>query len=70
MCLLWGGAAPLVYAIIRDLRSLRRGPRETMAAAGSGVVSLVACGIIIFAMSFGPMRSGLPCGRRAWCSRP
>ena len=55
MCLLWGIAAPLVYAAIRDWHSLRRGLRETLTAAGGGVVSLVAYGIIIFAMSFGPM---------------
>jgi drug/metabolite transporter (DMT)-like permease len=55
MCLLWGLMAPPVYAFARDWRSLIRGPRETWAAAGGGLVSLVAYGIIIFAMSRGPM---------------
>jgi drug/metabolite transporter (DMT)-like permease len=55
MCLLWGAVMPFVYGIIRDWPSLIRGPRETCMAAGGGIVSLVAYGIIIFAMSFGPM---------------
>lgn len=57
MCLLWGVMAPPVYALLRDWRSLVRGPRETMVAAGGGIVSLVAYGIVIFAMSLGPMGS-------------
>jgi len=57
MCLLWGVMAPLVYAMLRDWRSLARGPKETIVAAGGGVVSLVAYGIVIFAMSLGPMGS-------------
>ena len=55
MCLLWGVMAPPVYACLRDWRSLIRGPRETWVAAGGGIVSLVAYGIIIVAMSLGPM---------------
>lgn len=55
MCLLWGIMMPPVYAVLRDWRSLIRGPRETWVAAGGGIVSLVAYGIIIFAMSLGPM---------------
>ncbi len=55
MCLMWGLAAPPVYAVARDWRSLIRGPRETLTAAGGGIVSLVAYGIIILAMSLGPM---------------
>jgi drug/metabolite transporter (DMT)-like permease len=55
MCLLWGVLMPPVYAYARDWRSLIRGPRETLVAAGGGVVSLVAYGIVIFAMSLGPM---------------
>ncbi len=55
MCLLWGIMAPLIYAIARDWRSLFRDPRDTLVAAGGGAVSLVAYGIIIFAMSLGPM---------------
>ncbi|MBU3077249.1 DMT family transporter [Sphingomonas quercus] len=55
MCMLWGLMAPLAYAVARDWRSLVRGPRETAMAAVGGVVSLVAYGIVIFAMSLGPM---------------
>jgi len=55
MCLLWGIMMPPVYVLLRDGRSLIRGPRETWTAAAGGIVSLVAYGIIIFAMSFGPM---------------
>jgi drug/metabolite transporter (DMT)-like permease len=40
---------------MRDWRSLIRGPRETWTAAAGGIVSLVAYGIVIFAMSLGPM---------------
>jgi drug/metabolite transporter (DMT)-like permease len=55
MCLLWGIMMPPVYAMVRDWRSLIRGPRETLVAAGGGIVSLVAYGLIIFAMTLGPM---------------
>lgn len=55
MCLLWGVTMPPVYIIVRDWRSLIRGPRETWVAAGGGIVTLVAYGIIIFAMTLGPM---------------
>jgi drug/metabolite transporter (DMT)-like permease len=55
MCLLWGALMPPVYVALRGWRTLIRGPRETWAAAGGGVVSLLAYGIIIFAMSLGPM---------------
>ncbi|WP_116090750.1 DMT family transporter [Sphingomonas crusticola] len=55
MCLLWGVLMPPVYGFMRDWRSLIRSPRETGIAAAGGVVSLVAYGIIIFAMSLGPM---------------
>ncbi len=55
MCLLWGLLAPLVYVAIRDWRSLVRGPRETWIAAGGGIVSLLAYGIVIYAMSLGAM---------------
>lgn len=57
MCLLWGLMAPPVYLILRGWRGLVRGPRETALAAGGGIVSLVAYGIVIFAMSLGPMGS-------------
>jgi drug/metabolite transporter (DMT)-like permease len=55
MCLLWGILMPPVYVLRRDWRSLIRGRSETLVAAGGGLVSLLAYGIIIFAMSLGPM---------------
>ena len=55
MCLLWGAMAPLVYAAARDWRSLVRGPKEMGISAGGGIVSLVAYGIVIYAMSLGAM---------------
>lgn len=55
MCLLWGVAAPLTYGFVRDWRSLARSPRQTAVAAAGGLVSLLAYGIVIFAMSLGPM---------------
>ena len=55
MCLLWGVLAPPVYVALRDWRSLMRGPRETGIAAVGGIVSLIAYGIVIYAMTLGAM---------------
>ena len=55
MCLLWGVLMPPVYAALRDWRSLVRGARDLAVAAAGGLVSLLAYGIVIFAMSLGPM---------------
>ena len=55
MCLLWGLAAPAVYGLARGWGGLVRGPRETLTAAGGGVISLLAYGLIILAMSLSPM---------------
>jgi drug/metabolite transporter (DMT)-like permease len=55
MCLLWGALMPPLYVLLRDRRSLIRGRSEMLVAAGGGLVSLLAYGIIIFAMSLGPM---------------
>jgi drug/metabolite transporter (DMT)-like permease len=55
MCLMWGLLAPLVYVAIRDRHSLLRGSSETIIAAGGGIVSLIAYGIVIYAMSLGAM---------------
>lgn len=57
MCLLWGLTMPPVYIALRGARGLIRSRREMLAAAGGGVVSLVAYGIVIFAMTFGAMGS-------------
>ncbi len=55
MCLLWGVLMPPIYAALRDWRSLVRGPEELSVAAVGGLVSLLAYGIVIFAMSLGPL---------------
>lgn len=55
MCLVWCVLEVWVYIALRGWRSLLRGRRETWVAAGGGIVSMVAYGIIIFAMSRGPM---------------
>jgi drug/metabolite transporter (DMT)-like permease len=55
MCLLWGVLALLVYVAVRSPRSLLRTRRGTYLAAGGGFVSLVAYGIVIYAMSLGAM---------------
>jgi len=55
MCLSWGLLAPATYIMLRDARSLVRGCRETLVAAGGGLTSLLAYGIVIFAMARGAM---------------
>ncbi len=55
MCLLWGATAvPIYLAWRRDLQ-LWRGLRRTGTAALGGIVSLLAYGIVIFAMTRAPM---------------
>jgi drug/metabolite transporter (DMT)-like permease len=56
MCLLWGLLMPPVYVALRDWRSLATAdPRQVLLAASGGIVSLIAYGIVIFAMSVSPM---------------
>ncbi|WP_070156941.1 DMT family transporter [Sphingobium phenoxybenzoativorans] len=55
MCLWWGLLAPTTYVLLRDVRSLLRGRRETLMAAGGGLASLLAYGIVIVAMARGAM---------------
>ena len=55
MCLFWGLMMPAVYGALRNWRGWYRGRRETLTAAGGGLVSLLAYGIIVFAMTLGPM---------------
>ena len=55
MCLLWGAMTPPVYVALRRRLDLLHGSRETLMAVGGGLVSLVAYGIVIVAMSLGPM---------------
>jgi drug/metabolite transporter (DMT)-like permease len=55
MCLLWGATAVPVYWVRRRDTALWRGARHTGLAALGGVVSLLAYGIVIFAMTRAPM---------------
>lgn len=55
MCMGWGVLMPAVYVLARGWRGLIRGRRETAVAAAGGLVSLVAYGIVIVAMTLGPM---------------
>ncbi len=55
MSALWGVLMPVLYIVLRDSKSLlRRRPGVLQAAAG-GLVSLLAYGIIIYAMMGAPM---------------
>ena len=55
MCLLWGLTAVPVYWLRRRDWRLWRGMRRTGTAALGGLVSLLAYGIVIFAMTRAPM---------------
>jgi drug/metabolite transporter (DMT)-like permease len=55
MCLLWGAAALPAYFIMRREARLWRGGRATGLAALGGIVSVMAYGIVIFAMAHAPM---------------
>lgn len=57
MCLLWGLTAAPVYWLRRRDGRLWRGARATGLAGLGGVVSLLAYGIVIFAMTAAPMGS-------------
>jgi drug/metabolite transporter (DMT)-like permease len=57
LCLLWGLTAAPVYWLRRRDSRLWRGARATSLAALGGVVSLLAYGIVIFAMTRAPMGS-------------
>ncbi len=55
MCLLWGVLMVPFYVALRGWRSLVRGARETGLAGCGGAVSLLAYGLVLFAMTRGPM---------------
>jgi drug/metabolite transporter (DMT)-like permease len=57
MCLLWGVTALPLYLIARPGGAIWLGVRKTGLAALGGVVSLLAYGIVIFAMTAAPMGS-------------
>lgn len=55
MCLLWGVMMPMVYIGLRDIQSLFA-PRPGFAVAvAGGLVSLLAYGVVIYAMAHAPM---------------
>lgn len=55
MCALWGLLMPPVYIALRDARSLLTPRPGLLAAFVGGLVSLLAYGIVIYAMSYAPM---------------
>jgi drug/metabolite transporter (DMT)-like permease len=55
MSALWGLMMPTVYIVLRGPRSLFSARPELLASAGGGVVSLLAYGIVIYAMTHAPM---------------
>lgn len=57
MCLLWGATALPIYLWRRPGSAVWRGLRQTGLAAGGGLISLLAYGIVIFAMTRAPMGS-------------
>jgi len=57
MCLLWGASALPIYWLRRRDNQLWRGARSTGIAAAAGLISLLAYGIVIYAMTRAPMGS-------------
>jgi drug/metabolite transporter (DMT)-like permease len=55
MCLIWGVGMPLVYLAMRDGGSLLRPKAETLKATLAGVLSLLAYGLILWAMQRAPL---------------
>jgi len=57
MCLLWGATALPIYLLLRRENRLWRGTRATGLAGLGGIISVLAYGIVIFAMAHAPMGS-------------
>jgi drug/metabolite transporter (DMT)-like permease len=57
MCVVWGATALPLYKFRRPGAAIWQGPRATGLAALGGVVSVLAYGIVIFAMTVAPMGS-------------
>lgn len=55
MSMLWGVLMPVLYISLRGSKSLLRWRPGLLSAAAGGLVSLLAYGIIIFAMAAAPM---------------
>lgn len=57
MCLAWGATALPIFLVRRPGGAIWRGARKTGLAALGGITSLLAYGIVIFAMTRAPMGS-------------
>ena len=57
MCLLWGATALPIYLLLRRESRLWRGTHATGLAGLGGIISVLAYGIVIFAMAHAPMGS-------------
>ena len=55
MCALWGVLMPITYVCLRDIRSLLSVRPGLVTSLGGGVVSLLAYGMVIYAMTLAPM---------------
>jgi drug/metabolite transporter (DMT)-like permease len=55
MCLLWGVGMPLVYLALREPRSWRRPAADNVQAVVAGLLSLLAYGLILWAMQRAPL---------------
>lgn len=55
MSALWGALMPALYIVLRDSRSLLRWRPGMVHAAVGGLISLLAYGIVIYAMTAAPM---------------
>ncbi len=55
MCLVWGLTMPLVYLLVRGLRSARRSATDNARAATAGLMSLLAYGLVLWAMQRAPL---------------
>lgn len=55
MCAMWGVLMPVVYIALRGARSLLQPRPGLPVALGGGLVSLLAYGIVIYAMTDAPM---------------
>jgi drug/metabolite transporter (DMT)-like permease len=55
MCALWGVLMPAVYIGLRGVRSLVQPRPGLLVALGGGLISLLAYGIVIYAMTDAPM---------------
>lgn len=55
MCLVWGALMPIVYVGLRGARNLRGRLSQVLGAVAGGMFSLVAYGVIIWAMQHAPL---------------